>query len=599
MSFVDNKKRIYFLFITLIKNHYNKAFNREYKLNINMNVDINNTKTEKNSFCKLENGISLNRAGISQGRFICGTNLTDDEFNNLNITTISLSPNNDEVNGVSDLDEIFSNPYKTDEYIKDIKTKKEKGLEINELADIIDLYSETLNIGPTLDIESINIDDCQKNGKLYILGKLSENFTKETEFDLPLTYPDTNLKCELNKADKNTRINITCKLQTNFENIESIIIEPRFIKKKNKEILYIPGKEIKFNENKNCENYNTIKLQIAKKRQDTKYTFLQINQFNPKTNELNFDMALLRSNKEYEFNKLFNLNVTISNKGLLRILEEINFVTIAVSCNLNSHLQTDLAAWYNCSNRYRFSGTPLGMEIETDHVENISGIRENGNPDKLKSKTNYTNITNLEKTSDFPVVNITNINGDTCKENGQYIITAEIVENSNNINLKNQYENVEIRFSMPESSGLCKINISKNIMIMTCENREKFAVSQILIERNVVQDKEGNDLFIINSITNLEVFECDISYNSILISNDSNDITKTEHENKKHIGKRKNHSKGLPAIAIIIIVIIFVLVIFGILVLVIRDMKRKILSKKKKKTNGSPSDSDLNINTLS
>ena len=152
---------------------------------------------------------------------------------------------------------------------------------------------------------------------------------------------------------------------------------------------------------------------------------------------------------------------------------------------------------------------------------------------------------------------------------------------------------------MAESSGLCKINISENIMIMTCENREKFSVSQILIERNVVQDREGNDLFIINSITNLEVFECDISYNSILISNDSNNITKTENENKKHIGKRKNHSKGLSVIAIIIIVIIFVLVIFGILVLVIRDMKRKILSKKKKKTNGSPSDSDLNINTLS
>ena len=70
----------------------------------------------------------------------------------------------------------------------------------------------------------------------------------------------------------------------------------------------------------------------------------------------------------------------------------------------NSNLQTDLAAWYNCSNRYRFSGTPIGMEIETDHVENISGIRENGNPDKLISKTNppeeHTEIVNNDDDDD-------------------------------------------------------------------------------------------------------------------------------------------------------------------------------------------------------
>jgi len=156
------------------------------------------------------------------------------------------------------------------------------------------------------------------------------------------------------------------------------------------------------------------------------------------------------------------------------------------------------------------------MKIETEFIENISGIPENANPIVLQEGTiDYSNKNNLEKINDLPVINITNINGDTCPENGQYIINAKVVEDKNN-QLKNKYNNVEIRFSMPESSGLCEIIINDNVS-MTCENKEKFDTSQILVERNVVQDQEGNDIFIINSFTNLEVFGCDISYNSTII----------------------------------------------------------------------------------
>ena len=158
----------------------------------------------------------------------------------------------------------------------------------------------------------------------------------------------------------------------------------------------------------------------------------------------------------------------------------------------------------------------------------------------------------------------------------------------NNQNLNNKYNNVEIRFSMPESSGLCEININDNIK-MTCENKEKFDVSQILIERQVIKDQNGNGLFIINSYTNPEVFGCDISYNSTLIKPAETDVpnesSKPEIPEKKNpINYSKSKNKGLTGGAIAGITIASVAVV-GIAVTLIILMKRGVLLGKKTKYN--------------
>ena len=250
-----------FYLITLISSSYNK----DYKINIKMNVYINKIKNEKNAICILENDAKSN-GGLVQGNFKCTVSLSNDEYKNIDFTTITISNNNEDISGISDLDEITSNPYKTDEFIKEIKDKKSKGQKINELTDIIDYYSEKSNIIPILDIQSININDCHNKGKLYIIGKLSENINKKIKFDLPLTYPTEEIKCELDETKKNSRVTITCKSQNKFDNFDTIIIEPRLIKKKNQEIIFIKGKEVKFEGKKTCENYNTIKMHTTKKK---------------------------------------------------------------------------------------------------------------------------------------------------------------------------------------------------------------------------------------------------------------------------------------------------------------------------------------------
>ena len=582
--FTQNKNGFTFYLIALI----NKKYEKDYKLNINMNVFINKIKTEKNAICLLEKDVSPSNGGLQQGNFICTVNLNDEEYKNTNFTTISISPNNDEISGVSDLDEVNSNPYKTDEFIKDVKNQKSNGQKVNELTDITDYYSENKKIAPTLNIESIDINDCHNKGKIYIEGTLSDDINEKIKFDLPLTYPTAEIKCEIDKFSKNTKINIECKSQNKFEGFENVIIEPRLIKKKNQEILFIAGKEIKFGEKKECEDYNLIKTIITKKRQsqETKFTFLQLNKFQPKANGLNFFMALLRESLSSNFITTYTLTVKItiiSPKRFLRNLdEEINQPLIPVSCALNDSLKTDLAAGYDCSNTGEISGTPSGMVLITDNISNISGIPDNINPAQLNNSIDYSIKANLEKVNNLPIVNITNINGDKCEENGQYNILAKLVD-KNNQNLNNKYNNVEIRFSMPESSGLCEININDNIK-MTCKNKEKFDVSQILIERQVIQDQNGNGLFIINSYTNPEVFGCDISYNSTPIkSGEPNESSKPEiPEEKNPINYSKRKNKGLTGGAIAGITIASVAVV-GVVVTLIILIKRGVLLGKKSK----------------
>ena len=233
------------------------------------------------------------------------------------------------------------------------------------------------------------------------------------------------------------------------------------------------------------------------------------------------------------------------------------------------------------------------MEIVLEDIEDISGIHENGNPEKLKNKIDFSNIDNLKKADELPIINITDINGDSCSENGQFIAKGKIVEEKNN-KLLNKYNNIEISFSLPESSGLCQININNNKeIIMTCENTEKFDVSQILIEKNVVQDKEGNYLFIINSYSNLEVFGCDVSYDSIITPEESEEPAESsipgepkesdeddEEEDKKYF--KRSDKGGLSAGTIAIIIVSVVVVVIVVIILIILGKKGKLFNKREK-----------------
>ena len=65
----------------------------------------------------------------------------------------------------------------------------------------------------------------------------------------------------------------------------------------------------------------------------------------------------------------------------------------------------------------------------------------------------------MRKISELPNVNINNINGESCSNNGQYIIYGEISDISK---VEEKYSNINLLLSSTKSIGLCEVNINKD-----------------------------------------------------------------------------------------------------------------------------------------
>lgn len=559
-----------FYLISLMTKEYKKGS----RINLKMNVLINKILTEKNAVCILEKDVSPANGAQSQGIFVCSVSLTSAEVPKTDFESISVSSDNDEISGVSDLNEITSNPSKTDKAIQETKNKKAKNEDVNELSNVVDYYSEEaeIKIPPTLNVDAININDCNINGKLTLAGTFSDDIDEEMKFDLPLTYPNVEIKCEFDEAKKNNKMDIICKVQTAFDLVENFIIEPRLIKKKNQEMFFIQGKELPLKGKQSCKNYNEIKMQKAKVIQTSKYSFLQLGKLELIANKIQFFLALIRMTKDVPFQPRHILPVKLKlSSRRLRNLEQTLY-GVEVTCDLNKELETDLAAGYDCINS-NIKGTPISVVLQKDDIENISGIPDNANPAKLKSNIDYSNINNLKIINNMPNVNISSINGDTCSKDGQYYIYGTLNDKGE---LESQYSNVELRFLAPESSGLCEVLIENTNLTMICQNKEKFSISQILIDRQAVQDSEGNEIFIINSYTSLEQFACDISLNSV----NATKIPTNGTEGVGHQMMTKTKKKGLNGGAIAGIVIASVAIVAIVAGLIILGKKGVLFSGK-------------------
>jgi predicted outer membrane repeat protein len=423
-----------------------------------------------------------------------------------------------------------------------------------------------VKINPIFNVDYIkDADTCEETGKFILVGAPTDNIIEDVKFDLPLTYPNDILKCEMITSKKNDKIEIICKSLFGFKGVENIIFEQRLITKKNKEIVIIPNKQIKLNKMISCIDYNSAKISLVKKRSTSGLFFLQVSKFAPLLNSFNFFLALTRRETKVPFKQNHKIPVKLKfpSKRFLRNLEEVVY-GITAKCDINNELQTDYAAGYNCSNSDSFSGTPQSMEVEADKIEDIEGIPDSANPDKLNYNIDYSLLQNLKNIDNLSIAEIQNINADTCSENGEFNITA-ILNKSDN--LKSNYSDVWLKFAVPETRGLCEITIKDKNMTMTCQNEENFYITQVFIERQAVQDSEGNEIFFIENFINPEQFSCDISLNLNTKTNATNEYEPTVNYNTGRIMFRKNNSGlsggGIAAIVICSVVIIAVVAILA------------------------------------
>ena len=277
-----------------------------------LDLDINKTIIQRNADCVLEETVSPEEGSQVQGNFLCSVILSSSEQKGINISNIRVSSDNEEINGLSNLDEISANPYRTDLAIKGVKEKKANNEKLNELADVVDYYEEKVQINKIFNIESIKeVDKCEETGKFILVGTFTDNITEDIKFDLPLTYPNGEFKCELTKAKKKDKKEITCKASIGFKNIDYIIFEQRLIKKKNKEIMMIPNKLLKLNQTINCIVYNKAKIPLVKQRHNSSITFLQLNKFVPKVNSFTFFLALTRKETAIPFKSNYKIQIKL------------------------------------------------------------------------------------------------------------------------------------------------------------------------------------------------------------------------------------------------------------------------------------------------
>ena len=286
-------------------------------------------------------------------------------------------------------------------------------------------------------------------------------------------------------------------------------------------------------------------------------------------------MAISKKYSNIAFKKSYKLKTKLifSSSRLLRHLDEV-LNNIEVKCDLIETLQSDYAAGYNCANIDNFSGSPFAMKIITRSITDIQGIPEDADPDKLKYNIDYSNLSNLKQVGKIPNAEINSITGKNCSMDGQYVIYATLNKNEN---LLRKYSDVIFRISIPESCSICEINIKNKNVVMVCQNEDKFYKSKIIIERQTIQDSEGNELFFIDTYESSYELACDIS----LLTYNINTGTEDNNNSSQVYQYYPKKDKGLSKTAIAVIVIVVVVVIATLIGLAIFFKRRRALIKKK------------------
>ena len=535
-----------FFFAALVKANLEAS----HTIPMNVFVNINGEKVEKEANCTLKEAVTTSGAPV-QGDFDCVIPLESNET--VPPENLTISTNNDNIGGCSEL----SKEEVTDDAIKETKNKPDLGKVLD-----YSLPENKEKTPATFEITAMNLDRCEKKGKLKVTGKFTEDIKEEKTFEIPFSFPAYKIKCTVDPVAKDTSTDIICKMQKTkkFFGFKSLILEPRLLKKKKMEMFYIKYFKQDEKNELSCENYNDIKLKRAKAKKNAPFSLLQI--AHPPSYKKLFFIALFKKSPKATFvNRTINVSLTINKSSRRRVLDTLDLTDeLEVSCTVGN-TEGD-AGSLDCSDS---TITPDANVTKADIEDNDVGgstdevdVEANPSPDYSKAET-------LKAVNELATVEITDIQSTNCSSTGTYTITGKL---TGELNESLSLDNVTIPFSTPDSSGLCKIS-GDSTLTMKCENMEEFTVSQITVPAQVITDKLGNPLFrITKDFTAPTQFACAISENSTK-------IVKADDDDVKGSGRkyfRVNSSKGLSggAIAAIVLCCVAAVAIIGIVAVLVK-----------------------------
>ena len=521
----------------------------------------NNPKKEVDITCTLDSDVNPPTGGFAQGDFNCEKDDIEGDLDDLQI----LSSYN--ITGTDKLKDDQKSPKLTDKKIKDTSNESGIGKEVD--------YSSSANKISSLPILSIKTiknenNGCLNNGKIQLIGSFTEDIKQKFDFEIPLAYPLTSIKCDAPKIKKNINVNIDCKVQNELYEVKEILIEPIIIKKKNKEFLIV-NEFHNDNLNINCVDYNKKQKEISKKQYESDYTLLQANSLNIISGRLLFNLIIYTLNS---LRKTITLNYILrSNSYLLRNLQEQqNYEESQITCNLNNDDTNDQVGHYVCEKTVSVSDKNLveSLIIKSDE---ISGIRNDNNDlketdDNINKGTasNYSDPDNkeiLEKKT-IPIIKSNNIDTSSCNISGTFTMKGTLNEGE----ILKEGEDDIIFTNPPDSGALCKYSKTdrnKNINI-ECENKNEFSDQNLIIGNQFLNETYLLEKFITENPISCEVGS--LSYKEVEDINEEKEI-----ENNKYYSKTNSSSGGLSggAIAAIVIVCSFVVVAVGVLIVLVKN----------------------------
>ena len=521
----DRDKKMFKFFLASLISKEKKP--KDTILILKIFVLIDGVKMEKNATCKLEKEVDPKDKQV-QGDFNCEVILENvEEFDKIDFEkneSILISPYNEEITGLSDLNETDLSPRATEIEINITKLyQKDPNNNQTELSECID-YSLDENkdtIPPVLEISSMKDKfECSENGKFTINGKFYSPIDKKMTFMLPLTYPSSKVKCKVNEAKSGEEVEIVCKAQKGFKPTKIFSVENRMLKKRHKEMLFVKSyNKQDFNLPLECRDYNEIKLERAKRKQENKekLSFFKLSKFQPIEKRIKFFLGLFRIYNKPEFSN-FNfeiLPIRVEVRKLLnnlRRLDDSETEKLNINCKLTGESKN--AAGFDCTSDESVDGTPLNLTLDDDDIKPngqvISGITDDVQPLNEENGIDYSDPDNLKNIDELPVFSITSMDGSSCEEDGSYVIKGTCEQCS-----KGKFNNIEIPFSYPDSSGLCNITVEdNNTFNMVCQNKEEFEASTIMFDTMIVKDSNNKEIFKLIEYTNKDKFACIISTNS-------------------------------------------------------------------------------------
>ena len=481
---------------------------------IPMNVIVDQTE-ERQATCRIREAVTYTPGSLIQADFDCSLTLESDE--NVDPNTLYVSLNNDNIGGCSDLSDEEIVPYITDEAIRNSEqAESDLGLTLD--------YSGEENktiYPPSFTLISIDTTRCNTRGKLRITGQFSENITEEMTFEIPFSFPSAKVRCSIDYAEANTDVEMTCKMQRirRFFKFNYFVVEPKLIKKKSMEMLYIQKTTHQLDRDQECENYNDIRARLAQERRNSaQYTFIQIGLVTESSDSAeysasysgNFFIALTSRNYETEASLSESISFDISytydegrrRRNLLRALDTKEEDNGNAKCTLKG--SSTNSGVYDC----KAENKPKSLDIIDPIIGGVpdnNKVPENPTPD-------YRNPDNLDKYNELPAISITSITSNNCSSSGKYIITGTIQKGE----LVNA-DNLTIPFATPDSSGLCAMNVNSKDVTFNCENAETFTSPDLItIAAQPISNKYNNEtLFKISEDFSIAGFSCAISDNSL------------------------------------------------------------------------------------